>query len=300
MLKSFEKWLKYHLRSDSAFHKRQFKKVFGYIPDLNPPQTMNEFLLWRKLYDRNPLFIEYADKYRVRDHVDPSILVPLYGAYDAPEQIDYNALPDAFVIKVNHGSGQNIIVHDKAKLDIKATNKTLRRWLRRSHHYISREWHYKKIKPKIIIEKLLITPDGKVPDDFKFHCFDGKVAFVIVDQDRFGSHRRINYSRDFEPLEFIWTAEENGKPRHGFGQPFAKPRNFEKMIEVAESLSKKFNHVRIDLYNLDGEIYFGEFTFVHAGASYKFFPEKYDRIYGQMALQLKHGPDSSRHKEDEL
>jgi len=293
--------LRVRLTSDRNYISSRYARVFHQKPNFENPATMNEYLAYRKLYDRDPLLPLCSDKYRVRHYVAQKIgeeyLVPLLLATDDPDKIDFTKLPDRFVIKVNHGSGQNIIVTDKNRIDTdknridtEETRVLLHYWMKRSHYYNNREWQYKEIKPMVIIEEMLLDSDGQVPKDYKFHLFGGKVEMINIDTDRFGTHRRIFYSPKWEKLDFLWVpAVADNQPKYTEADPQPKPENLDEMIRLAEKLAEDFLYVRADFYNLRGKIYFGELTFTHENGLAKFFPQKYDAVYGEKIRKLREG-----------
>ena len=260
----------------------------GMIMDFNNPVTYTQKQQWMKLYDQSDIKALYSDKYEVRKHIINTIgdnyLIPLIKIngkdhFDNPEEIDFNLLPNSFVIKCNHGSHYNIIIKDKKCLsvhDIKLIRKQLNYWL--NEHYaflVGLELVYEKIKPKIIIEKYMAINDD-LPD-YKFMCFSGEVKYVWCDQGRFTDHRRSVFDLDYNLMPFNLHIHENVKNME-------KPKNFNKMVEIANMLCDKFPYVRVDLYNIDGEIYFGELTFC-SGAGYQCpIPVNYDKILGDLII----------------
>lgn len=273
--------------------EKQFKKIAGYDLNLGNPGTFNEKIQWLKLYYHNPLMTICADKVAVRDYVKEKIgeeyLVPSIGIYDKVEDINWEKLPDRFVVKVNWGSGQNIICTDKSNLDVDDAKSKLTEWMKpeSNHYYNYLEWGYKNIKPKIIIEKYIEQMDGNLLD-WKFFCFGGKAHYVQVDIDRSCNHTRCFYDMNYQKQEFTTC------------YPFykgevQKPANFEKMRELSEILSKDFPHVRVDWYELDGKIYLGEMTFTHGNGTERFTPFKYDKIMGDL-LELPIFPVHDEHK----
>ena len=268
---------------DETLIRYRYKRVFKREPEFINYNTLNEYIHHRSLFEHNELFTKCADKYLVRDYVKDRVgeqyLIPLIDVVDKVDEIDYEKLPKEFVLKVNHGSGQNILVWNKENIDKKEVACQLNYWLKRNHYYSAREWQYKNIKPKIIIEKLLVDKNGNIPDDIKFHCFDGKIEFIQVDTDRFTTHKRVLYNTKWEKQPFLWSpADSNGEPVYKLGDGIKRPKKLDEMIFVAEKLSKDFKYVRVDLYLHIDNIYFGELTFTHGGGLEKFFPEKYDYI----------------------
>ena len=211
-----------------------------------------------------------SDKYWVRDYVKmcgfPDILIELYGVYDKFEDIDFEKLPNRFFIKTNHGSGTNIIYDKSKNFDFEKYKKLFNKSLNNNYYYVHREWGYKNIEPKIICEKVLVEKNRKVPLDYKLFCFNGRVEYVTVNlasSDENGNHmetvEKNFYDRDFNYID-VRFSDDNFDP-----SLIQKPKNYDKMVEIAEKLSSPFPEVRVDLYNIDGKIYFGEMTFYHNG-----------------------------------
>lgn len=281
-------WYKKYDEDLSEEDKRYFLEQFffnqlGYKLNLDNPQTFNEKLQWLKLYYHNPLMTQCADKVAVRDYVAQRIgeeyLVPILGVYSSPDEIDFDALPDRFVLKVNWGSGQNIICKDKSTLDIAATISQLQQWMQpqMNHYYNHFEWCYKNIVPRIICEQYIEQFDKNLLD-YKFICFKGQPCFVWIDTDRFIAHKRIFY-------DLNWTRQPFGLQFPIDNRDYSKPEKFDEMICFAQILSNGFPFSRVDFYNLNGKIYFGEITF-YSGAGYELFsPPEWDLKLGQM-LQL--------------
>ena len=277
-------WLRTGWRSDRCVVERQFRKTFGYPLDWKNPRTLNEKLNWMKLHVRDPLQKIAADKYAVRAHVAAKVgeqcLIPLIRKYDRAEDIRFAELPEAFVLKTNHGSGQNWIVRDQSREDERAVVRQFREWMATSHYAASREWPYKGMKPAIVVEELLLDENGHIPSDFKLHCFGGKVATIQVDLDRETAHRRNFYDRDWNLLPFIWTEWEGTQPSWPNGRAVPRPEALPEMIRVAETLAADFPYARIDLFYCRGKVYFGEITFYHGGAFERFDPPEFDRFFG--------------------
>ena len=278
-------WLRGDWRSDRSVIERQFLKTFGYPLDWAHPRTLNEKLNWMKLNVRDPRQRIAADKYAVRALVQAQIgekyLIPLIRKYDRAEDIRFAELPRAFVLKVNHGSGQNWIVKDKAQEDERRVIRQFREWMATSHYAASREWPYKRMPPAIVVEELLIDETGQIPSDYKLHCFDGKVATIQVDLDRESAHRRNFYDLDWKLQPFLWTEWAGDQPSWPNGRAVPRPEALPEMIRVAETLSADYPYARIDLFCCGGKVYFGEITFYHGGAFERFDPPEFDRIFGE-------------------
>lgn len=260
----FQYWMKLHRRLN-----------------LNAPMRYTEKIQWYKLYYRNDLMPICVDKYRVREYIKSKglsdILVKLYGVYDRAEDILFDTLPEKFVLKTSNGSGTNIICRDKSKLSQKDMIEKVNYFLKQSSASAGREWAYAKGTPKIIIEELLedsTSLDGSV-SDYKHLCFNGKPAYVVLDVDRFTNHKRNIYDINWHDLHVASDCPciDNRK--------FDKPINYDKMIEIAKVLSEDFPAVRVDLYNINGHIYFGELTFFPWSGYVQYTPDSFDFEMGE-------------------
>ncbi|SDH57919.1 ATP-grasp fold amidoligase family protein [Winogradskyella thalassocola] len=266
--------------SDEYIIKKQFKERMGYELNLKDPQTLNEKINWLKLYNHKDLQTIVADKYKVRAYVEKKVgakyLIPLLLHTKDANDLRPENLPDSnFIIKANHNSSGGLIVRDKSSVDWKAARKRFRRHLKENYFYSSREWQYKNIEPCIIAEELLTYEDGSIPEDYKFHCFNGKLAFVMIDFDRHTNKRTRNlYDTDWNLIPCNW-----GRP---YGKDLEKPENFEEMKMVVEKLAQDFIYVRVDLYLVKGSIYFGEITFHHNSGHQRFIQEEWDYKFGQL------------------
>ncbi len=265
-----------------------FKRIYGFFPNLNNPKTLNEKLNWKKLYDHNNTYTLCADKYAVRDYIAKKVgkqyLVPLILETTNPEKVNFAKIPKPFVVKANHGGGMTLFATKKDKVDSELIKKNCKRWLDIDFYRLAKEWQYKNIKPRILVEKMLLDERGEIPADFKFHCFGGKTEFIQVDTNRFTQHQRTIYTRDWKLSHFNWCEKKEfgDDPANDIDKSIKKPKNFKKMRELSEKLAKDFDYVRVDWYECDGKIYFGELTFSHGAGYLSFFPKKYDRIYGDM------------------
>lgn len=213
-----------------------------------------------------------SSKY-VKEKGYKNILNDLYGVYDHASEIDFNQLPNQFVLKCNHGSGYNIICKDKNKLDIKKTRKQLTKWLKETCGLWMGEWNYSNIVPKILCEKYLENEDKTAVHDYKIFCFGGKAYYIQVDVERFGEHRRNIYDTNWNQMEFRLRYPH-------VTYEIKKPTQLEKMISIAETLSKPFCEVRVDFYCIGEQIIFGELTFFHASGYQKFVPDEWDIKWG--------------------
>jgi hypothetical protein len=269
--------------SDETIVKNSFKKHMGYSIDLDNPETLNEKINWLKLYNKNDLQTLVADKYKVRDYVTNKIgkkyLIPLILETKNPSDLVNEKLPNKpFIIKTNHDSSGGLIVRDKSNLNWPSVQKRFKRLLKENHFWSTREWQYKNIEPRIVVEELLTYEDGSIPDDYKLHCFNGKLAFVMIDFDRHSGKRTRNlYDHQWNHIPRNW-----GRP---FGKELQKPEKFEEMKNLAEKLAKDFIYARVDFYYVKNKIYFGEITFHHASGFQKFYKMESDLYFGKM-LQL--------------
>lgn len=262
---------------DEKYLKYVFKEKTNDELNLDNPKTFNEKLQWLKLYDRNPKYTKMVDKYEVRQYIKEIIgeeyLIPCLGIYDSIKEIDFDKLPNQFVLKTTHDSGTVVICKDKKNFDQKEAIKLLKKRLKRKYYYLWREWPYKNVKPRIIAEKYMTEKNQNSLNDYKFYCFDGqpKMMFVIIDR---GSNTKANYyDMEFNKLDVTQTFPS-------FNKKIKKPKQFDKMVDLCKILSKNIPHVRVDFYIINDQIYFGELTFFDSAGFDKFTPDKYDHILG--------------------
>ena len=262
---------------------RQYEAVFGTPPNLDNPRTLNEKIQASKLRGASPLQTAAADKLAVRDLVaracGPELLVPLLGSWERPQDVYFDALPQSFILKDTHTSGDVLVVRDKSALDLTRTRILMSQWLRRDYYLQSLEPQYRDIPRRLMAETLLAEPDGSLPMDYKFHCFGGKPAAVQVDLDRETCHRRNFYSPDaaWRLLPFVWSERlPDGAPAWPNGTPVPRPDALDQMLDIASRLAAPWPYVRVDLYWVGGHIYFGELTFHHGGGFEPFWPPSRD------------------------
>lgn len=267
--------------SDKTFIKIEYRNRMRKKLNLKTPQTFNEKLQWLKIYDRKPIYTTMVDKYEVKNYVADKIgdeyIIPTLGVWDSFDEIDFDALPDQFVLKCTHDSGGLVICKDKSKLNKEKAKKKIELSLNRNYYYHGREWAYKDVKPRVIAEKYMEDKNSKDLKDYKFFCFDGKVKAMFIATDRFtqGVETKFDfYDTNFEHLPFT-----NGHPNAEC--VIEKPKHFEKMKELAEILSKGIPQIRVDFYEIDDEVYFGELTFFHWSGMVPFVPEKWDYVFGE-------------------
>lgn len=244
-------------KSDIKYYKKAYKRFFKRELNLESPQTFNEKIIKRILFEKKEIYSKLADKYLVRSWIKEKIgeeyLIRLYGVYDSVEQIDIDSLPEKFVLKCNHDSGSVIVCDNKKNFNFYLAKKKLSSHLKRNFYYMTREWHYKNIIPKIICEEKLedIT-------DYKFHCFNGEPKYLEVVFDRFDNRKQNVYDMDWKLADFQMGEDQNTDDE------IIKPKNFEEMKKIVSILSKDFDYCRVDLYNENGNIKFGEITFTPA------------------------------------
>lgn len=274
------------LLPDKVYLRKLYKCRMDKCINFNCPRTYNEKLQWLKLYDRKPEYTTMVDKYAVRDYIRHKVeregttcselglyFIPIIGVWEKAEEIDFESLPNQFVLKCNHDNGV-IICKDKGKINIDATKMQLQSRLDRNYYKKNREWPYKNVKRKVICEKLMQGKNQIDLIDYKFFCFDGKVKCVLIVTGRFNDIREDYFDSDFVHLPL----KKGGLNATGAINP---PNNFEKMKTIAEIISKGLIHLRVDFYEINNKIYFGELTFFDGGGFEKFNPEKWDFVFGE-------------------
>ena len=268
------------LMPDKTYLKLQYKINFGKKLNLKSPKTLNEKLQWLKLYDRKPEYIQLVDKYRVREYIANKIgkeyLIPLLGVWDKFEEIGFNILPRQFVLKCNHDTGSVVICKDKKTLGFGLAKDKLSRGLKRNLFWFGREWPYKDITRKIIAEKYMVDAQTAELRDYKFFCFNGKVKCFKIDFDRFIYHRANYYDIYGMLLPF---GEVVCPP--DFNRTIEMPRNLHLMVNLAEKLADGIPFVRVDFYEVDAKVYFGEMTFFPASGFGSFTDEEWDYKLGE-------------------
>lgn len=281
----------YQYRKNSTIQQKRkiledtYMERIGVPLDLENPTRYTAKIQWTKLYGITDEMSYLSDKYRVREWVKKTIgedyLLPLITSVKSFDEIDFNFLPSKFVIKSNNSSGWNIIVKDKSKLDLKDVKRKMDFWQKTNYAYYSvLEMQYANIPPVFLIEEYTTDHNDEL-NDYKFLCFDGVPYFCWVDTGRFSHHTRTVYDMDWQRQP--WSQVYDPKEVY-----VEKPQNFEKMKELATILCKGFRHVRVDLYNVDGKIYFGEMTFTNGNGFDRIVPDQYDEILGsyfKLAIQ---------------
>ena len=284
----------YSLLPDNMYLKLKYWIKTGRRLNINNPKGFCEKLQWLKLHDRNPLYTTLVDKYKVREYIASTIgeqfLIPLLGAWQSPDDIDFSTLPNQFVLKCNHNSGEGMcICKNKAELDIPSVRMKLKKAMSHGYYNVNRQWPYKNVKRRIICEKymkddnVLKIPNCRIDEgmiDYKFYCFNGVPKFLYVGCaciDKDGKHDRLSfYNLDWTKANFY----RNDHP--ALDAENLKPQNLSDMIDICYKLSKNIPFVRIDLYNIEGHIYFSEFTFFPGGGLGLFVPHEYEIEIGNL------------------
>ena len=265
---------------DKKFLYKKYKSIHKTNVDLDNPSTFNEKLQWLKLYDRNPNYTVMVDKYKVREYIAEKIgeqyLIPLIGVWESPDEINFDALPNQFVMKCNHNSGLGMcICTDKSKLHIKKVRKDLARGLKQDYYLIGREWPYKDVPRRIVAEQFLKNDAGGLTD-YKIHCFGGVPKFILVCRDRF---TESGLTEDFYTAE--WERMDLKRPHIPNAKvPMDKPEKLAEMLMLAEKLSRDISFLRVDFYLVEGKIYFSELTFFPASGFEGFDPPEWDQTFG--------------------
>ena len=275
--------LKLLFKTSKVFHDKMYLKLFfrirmGKRLNLENPQTFNEKLQWLKLYYRKPELTKMVDKYESKKYVSELIgeeyLIRTLGVWDSFAEIDFNTLPDQFVLKTTHDQGGVVICKNKNDFDIESAKRKLTKHLKFEHYYLSREWPYKNVKPRIIAEKYIVDESKGELIDYKFFCFNGEPKALFVATERQTGNVKFDYyDMDFNRLKLAQAYEASEKG-------IEKPIGFEKMVKLASILSTDHPHVRVDFYNINGKVYFGELTFFHHGGHTPFHPEEWDYKFG--------------------
>lgn len=264
--------------SDKAYLKLFYRLVFKRKLNLDNPQTFSEKLQWFKLNWKQPEFTQMVDKYKVReivaDLIGTDYLIPLLGVWDNFEEIDFDKLPNQFVLKTNHDSQGVIVCKDKSHFDKKAANKKLSKCLKHNYYYNSREYPYKDVPRKIVAEQYMEDKRYGELRDYKFFCFKGKCKFFFIATGR----RKNELKFDFFDRNLHSMPVRQGHPNSEILPEF--PENINEMISIAEKLSRNYPQIRVDLYNIEGKVYFGEFTVFHNGGLVRYEPESYDELFG--------------------
>ena len=266
---------------DKLYLQIAMSHSLGYKININNPHTYNEKLQWLKIYDRKPLYTQLVDKYAVREYIAEKIgeeyLIPLVGGpWDSVDEIDFDSLPERFVLKTTHDSGGVIICRDKQSFDVDTAKQKLNKRLGKNYFWSGREWPYKNVKPRVIAEKYMIDDNCAELRDYKFYCFGGQVKVMLVVTDRM--EKEVPTKFTFFDMEFNKLPFEQAGPSDT--RELMKPLAFDDMRGLAEKLSAGFPQIRVDLYDINGKIYFGELTFFDSSGGEHFEPHEWDEIMG--------------------
>lgn len=264
---------------DKMFLKIKYYYVFKKKLNLQNPKTFNEKLQWLKLYNRNPFYTVLADKILVKNYITQTLgeeyIIPTLGVYNHFDEIDFDKLPASFVMKTNHDSGSIVIVKNKEELNIQEARGKLQKSLERDFYIFGREWPYKNIERKIIIEEYVTDESNQELKDYKFFCFNGVPKFVQLYGENFSTHSLNFYDMNWEQLNFTFANYESDKTN-----TVEKPTELSEMIDLARKLSKNISFVRCDFYIVNHKILFGEMTFFPNSGFLPFQPEHYDLEFG--------------------
>lgn len=265
------------------FVKIRYRTEIGKELNLDNPKTYTEKLQWLKLYDHDPKYTTMVDKYEVKKYVAEKIgkeyVIPLLGVWDDVDKIDFDQLPDQFVLKTTHDSGGIVVCKDKESFDIKAAKNKLKHFLRRKYYAYNREWPYKNVKPRVIAEKYMEDTKCQELRDYKFFTFAGVPKILYIAQGRGKKQQTVAdfFDMDYNHLDICID--------HDMADVLPeKPVNFEKMKVLASELSKGTPQLRVDFYEVDGRVYFGEMTFFHCSGLAPFRPEEWDKIFGSWVV----------------
>lgn len=282
------KKIRYTLRfmPDKIYIQLNYFAHFGKPCNFKDPKTFNEKINWLKLNDHDPLYTKLVDKYEGKEYIKKRIgdeyIIPTLGVYDRFDEIDFEKLPDQFVLKCTHDSEGIVIVKDKSKFDIKAARKKINSAMKQNFYYIGREWPYKNVKPRIIAEQYMTDESGVELKDYKIFCFNGKPEYVEVDFNRHIEHKLNPYDFDWKPLNFCDSSKND------YSVNIKKPLRLADMYDIAAELSKNIDFLRVDFYSIEDKIYVGELTLYPGSGFIRFNPKEVDLKYGKL-LQLTKG-----------
>lgn len=284
----YELWLLKNYRRFSAEEliQRRFKRSFGRDLNIQNPKTLNEKIQWLKLYERHDYYPICADKFAMKQWITDLLGTDEYNVPVIYHTSNWKTISPQTVnefpciVKPNHSSHDYIILRSSSDVNWKQLRRMCRFWLKRDYYTESQEWQYRDIPRQIVVEKLLVTESGKIPNDYKLNYFNGRLEFIYVSYDREGINARCVFDEKWNVIPFYWG---NSKRKEYVPCPVAipAPKSIEKMKEIGEKVARFFKYVRVDFYDVDGKLYVGEITLHHGGGGDKFRPEKYDMIYGE-------------------
>lgn len=272
---------------DKLFLKLHYRISCGKRLNLRDPQSFNEKIQWLKLYDHNPLYIIMVDKYEAKKYVANLIgeeyIIPTLGIYDKFEEIDFDSLPEEFVLKCTHDSGSIVICNDHSVFDAEKAKYTITHGLKRNYYYVGREWAYREVKPRIIAEQYMVDETGFELKDYKVFCFGGEPLLIQVDYNRFSGHMRNLYSCNWEYIHGTSMYPTNPDKQ------IEKPVALNTMLDLAKKLSQGIPHVRVDFYIINDHVFFGELTLYHGSGFEKYTPESLNMQLGSYLRLPKKG-----------
>lgn len=275
----------YDFMPDREYLEKLYDAVLGSKPDLDNPTLFNEKMNWLKMHDRKPIYTVMSDKNLAKSFIAEKLgeeyVIPTYGVWDDPDKIDFDSLPEQFVLKCNHNSGEGMyICRNKAEMNVKKVKRGLRKALKENYYFKSREWQYKDIPRKIIAEKLMqdeVQNEKTGLYDYKFFCFNGKPEFLYVSSGGKGHAIRVSFvDTDWKQMPVM---RSDHKPLEKLPP---KPDRFDEMLEIAAEMSKGIPFLRVDLYEIGGRIYFSEFTFRNCGGFTPLKPDEWNKKFGDM------------------
>lgn len=264
---------------DKIYLEHLYEATLGKKLNIEKPKTFNEKLQWLKLYDRKPEYTQLVDKYKVREYVRDSIgsehLIPLLAVVNEFEQINFEKLPAQFVIKTTHDSGGVVVCRDKGSINLQNAKYKINKSLKNNYYYRAREWPYKDVKPRIIIEELLTDKSGRSLNDYKILCFNGEPKIIQVMSDRTENDFYLNH------YDIEWNEIDiQRKNRQKNPKPIEKPKRLNEILAISRILSRNIPFVRVDLYYTNNHIYFGELTFYPMSGFMDFADSKSDNLLG--------------------
>ena len=271
---------KYHDKPDEEYLRRKFIAKLGYPLNLREPTTFNEKLQWLKLHDRNPIYTEMVDKYQAKKYyafIGEQHIIPTLGIWERFDEIDFDRLPNQFVLKCTHDSGGVVLVRDKRTFDRSEAREKLERHLKREYYWIGREWPYKDVRPRILAEPLLQPADGRELVEYKILCSYGEPKLTMVCKGKAHSDMRTISVYD---MDFNMIPVDTTYPRAKTPEP--KPAQFEEMLRISRQLSQDLPFLRADMYLCDGQVFLGELTLYHSSGFCRFDPPYYDTLFGEM------------------
>ena len=267
------------ISADRLYLKLLYKNKFKTELHLDPPKTFNEKMQWLKLYDRKPIYTKMVDKYEAKlfiaDKVGQEYVIPNLGIWDRFEDIDFDSLPDQFVLKCTHDSGGLSICADKKTFNVKKAEKKIKQCMGRNYYTNTREWPYKNVKPRIIAEQYMVDESGWELKDYKVFVFNEEPRLVEVDYNRYVEHKLNVYDLDWNYMDCYFTSHNDPNVH------IPKPERFDEMLELSRKLAQGTTFLRVDFYAFGKDLYVGELTFTPGSGFVEFYPKEMDGIMGE-------------------